>query len=593
MSYYLMRYFRSLGDFRRRIAVILVLSLFSVLLQAALPWTGKIMIDELLPRKDLRLLLWGCVALLVIGICGAVISLVQDYLESRMLGLFVTAIRRRMMKHLQTLALDRIQDLKVGGIITRLQADSEAMAGLLNGAVLTPFSAGLMFVLGMGSLLYLNWLVTLSCLGFCATIIGLAYCTFRIFRPIQKTIRAEMAQLGARLTESFSGAQVVRVFRREPTEVLNYSREAHLLWRKSFHVQVLNLFAHRAVWIVYWCLTVTIWAVGGWQILKRNMRVGDLVAFIAFADWLFRPVFMLMRSLGQIQVGLAGVERIIDLLDEKRSMPDRPGALPVHAPERGLAFDNVTFDYPNGARALTGVSVTFVAGQVTALVGSSGAGKSTMVNLLLRLYDVTAGAVRLDGTDIRDFSLRDYRGLFSLVPQEIFLFDGTIRDNIAYGRMGAGPEEIEAAACAAHCHEFIIRLKHGYETFVGERGVRLSMGQKQRVALARSILADPRFLVLDEATSSLDSESERLIQDALRTVFRGRTTIVIAHRLSTVLDADKIVALDKGRAVEEGRHEELLARKGRYWELYTRQMEKAERMRSVLDWNAEPGVENS
>jgi ABC-type multidrug transport system fused ATPase/permease subunit len=298
------------------------------------------------------------------------------------------------------------------------------------------------------------------------------------------------------------------------------------------------------------------------------------------------PIFMIMGSLATLQVSMACAERVFDLLDEPVGMPDAPDAVDVPGFERAIRFETVSFDYPDGTRALDRLDLSIPKGKVTALVGPSGAGKSTVVNLVLRFYDATEGEILLDGTDIRRYTLASYRRLMSLVLQDVFLFDGTVRENITYGNPDAPDEEVHEAARVANAHEFIVQLDRGYDAYVGERGVKLSGGQKQRIALARAVLTNPEILVLDEATSNLDAESEALIQDALRRIFRERTTLVIAHRLSTILDADTIAVLDGGRKIEEGSHEELLARQGRYHDLYTRQMMQAEDA-TTFDWGGE------
>lgn len=587
---YLGRYAETFRGMRGQVVCIMAISAVTSALNMAFPWASKILIDDVLPLRDAHFLFVSCGLLLAIGLSQVAISFVGDFVRQRLAGNYIIAMKRRMMRHIQRLPLYRIQELKVGAIVTRVQQDAENMGGLLSSAVLTPFEAVLMFTLGMGSMFALNWRVTLSCIVFSVLVLIVAYVTFTVLRPFQKILREELAAIGGRLTEVFNGMQVVKVFRRESHESREFARSAHLLWRKQLHVGVANMVIHRCIWGLYWLITVTIWAYGGYQTIRGAMKVGELVAFGSFTHWIFSPIFMFMHSFSQLQSNAASAERVFDILDEPRGMPDRPDARPIARIERGLAFENVSFTYPNGTRALDNVSFSVPRGQVVALVGPSGAGKSTLINLVMRFFDPSEGAVLLDGMDIRDLQLQPYRGLMSLVPQEVFLFDGTIRDNIAYGRPGAPAEAVEEAARVAHCHEFVSRLDRQYETVIGERGVRLSMGQRQRIALARAILLDPQILILDEATSSLDAESEHLIQDALRQIFRNRTTLVIAHRLSTVIDAHRIVVVDKGRIAEEGRHEELLAREGRYHQLYSRQMQRIERQKEILDWNEENGA---
>ncbi len=587
---YLVRYFRLLRRHHARIGLLLILSVFGHLLSAALPWSGKILIDHVFPQRDLSLLLTAGGWLLGIGVLWTLLSLTRDYLSRCLRGNIITTVRRRVMKHLQQMSLARLQEMKVGGVVTRLQADTEQLAGLLHHGLLTPFNAIVMLAIGVGSLLLLSWKVTLVCLAFCLAVILAAYGFFSIMRPFQRALRKELAAIGGRLTETFGGIQVVRAFWRARAETAAYTREIHLLWRKQLHVGVFNIILHQAIRFVYVLIYIAVWVVGGYYLLRKEMQVGDLVTFTLFIDWLFGPIFMIMSSFAEMQTSYACTERIFDLLDEPREMPDRPGAVKFTQLEDGLRLEDVTFDYPDGTRALNHVNVEIPRGKVTALVGPSGAGKSTNTNLVMRFYDVTAGRLSADGRDIRDLTLASYRRRLGLVLQDVFLFDGTIRENIAYGKPQAALTEIEAAAEIANCHEFIGALEEGYDAIIGERGIKLSGGQKQRLALARALLTDPQILILDEATSSLDSESEALIQEALHRIFENRTTLVIAHRLSTVMDADKIVVIEKGEIQEEGTHQSLLDRRGRYYELYTKQMEKAQRQRTYLDWDTEEGV---
>jgi ABC-type multidrug transport system fused ATPase/permease subunit len=582
---YMGRYLRALKGQRRRILVMIGLMVVSLGLRAVMPFSPKIMIDYVLPRRDWDLLLAACGGLLIVGIAQVGIELTQDILSRSVLGTFVANTRRKLMKHLQFLPLARLQELKVGGVVSRLQGDTEAMAGLLHQGLLTPLNAILTFTIAAGSLFYLNWRVALVCLGMSALIIVAAYIYFNKMRPYWKALREEIAAIGGQTTEVFSGIPVVRAFGRERSEARNYGLGIHLLWRKTLHGNILSAAVHRSVYTVFWLINIAIWLYGGYEYLQGRMTTGDLFTFIAFVGWFFQPIFMIMFSLTQMQNSIACAERVFDLLDEPEDMVDAPDAKPIDRIRDRVRFEHVTFEYPDGTRALEDVSFTIEQGKVTALVGPSGAGKSTVTNLVMRFYDVTDGAVLVDGTDLRDLKLSDYRKLLSLVLQEVFLFDGTARENIAYALPGASQEAIESAAKVAHCHEFVTDLENGYDTVIGERGVKLSGGQKQRLALARAILADPQLLVLDEATSNLDSESEALIQDALRAIFEERTTLVIAHRLSTIMDADTIIVLDHGRVVEQGTHAELLKAGGRYAELYHRQMEKAEQVKQVFDWD--------
>ena len=589
VGHYLLRYLQELRGQRGRLVVLLLMGILGVLLRATLPWTGKFMIDYVFPSRSAGLLVGTCALLGLIAVTQVLLSLLQDYTSRSLSGNFTVKIKRQVMKRLQSLSLARLQELKVGGVISRLQSDTEGMSQLMFHGLLTPLQAILFLIVGLGSLLFLTWKVTLICLAFCAIVVLCAWLYFNVMRPFQRGIRQQQADIQGRATEVFSGIQVVRAFGRERSEAHDYTTATHLLWRKGLYANVLSMFVHRTVWAIYWVLNVVTWLTAGYYVLQNQMTVGDLVAFVAFIEWLFHPIFMVMHSIAALQSNMACTERTFDLLDEPEPMPDRPNAVDVEEFRRGLRFEEVVFDYPDGTHALKGVSFEIPTGKVTALVGPSGAGKTTVTNLVMRFYDVTEGRLTVDGIDLRDLRLGAYRRRISLVLQDVFLFDGTVRENIAYGKPDATQPDIEEAARISHCHEFISELEDGYDTVIGERGVKLSGGQKQRIAIARAVLVKPQLLILDEATSFLDSESEALVQDALRHIFTTCTTLVIAHRLSTIMDADKIVVLDAGEMVEEGTHAELLQRRGRYWRLYTKQMEKAERHRAILDWNDDDG----
>lgn len=574
--HYLNRFMREFRDIRGKIVLALLMTGVSILVEAAFPWAGKLMIDTILPKKDINLLLIACSALLLVAVFRVVASWLAGYLVDRISGNITVAIKRKLMRHLQILPLIRIQELKVGGIISRIQQDTESMAQLLRIGVIRSFNAAMMFSVALFSMLTISGLVTAVCLCCSALMFGIAYIFFNVMRPFQRTLREENATISAGLSEIFSGIQVVRSFGREPMVKRDFGVSINTLWRKNLYASVVGSLVERSFWMMFFVWQVAIWLFGGYSVIKGTMTVGEVVVFLTFVDWMFRPIFMIVDSLSNLQTAVACTERALDLLDEQPDIVNAPDAGTVTELKHSIEFDHVTFDYPNGTRALEDVTLSIPRGKVTALVGPSGGGKTTLTNLVLRFYDVTTGEIRLDGVDIRTIRLQDYRKLMSLVLQDVYLFDGTIRDNIRFGKTEATDTEIEQAAAAAHCHEFITALEKQYDTVIGERGVKLSGGQKQRIALARALVADPQLLILDEATSNLDSESEGLIQDALKKIFTSRTSLVIAHRLSTIMDADNIIVIADGQVAEQGTQEELLSRRGKYFEMYSRQMEKAE-----------------
>jgi len=573
--FYLGRFLREFDGIRWKLTLILLLSAISILVEAAFPWAGKFMIDSILPQKNLSLLFTACGVLLAVGIIRVSFSFVSDFMVKVAGGNVAIIIQRKMMRHLQQLPLIRIQQLKVGGIITRLQQDIENLVSLLGGALVRPFNAVLMFSVALLSMLAISWKVTLVCICCSSLMLVVAYAFFNIMRPFNKRLREDNSAIAAGLSEVFGGVQVVRSFGREATVKRDFAISSHLLWRKNLYAAFVGMMVERSFWMMFFLWQAAVWLCGGYHVIKGTMTAGEVVVFITFADWMFRPIFMMMDSLSSMQTSLACVERTFDLLDEPVDVADQPSAKRVERIKKGFEFRDVSFEYPGGNRALSHIDLMIPHGKMTALVGPSGSGKTTLTNLVLRFYDVTSGELLLDGGNIRALRLKEYRRLMSLVLQDVYLFDGTIRENIIFGKTDASDAEVEAAARVSHCHEFIMAMEKQYDTLIGERGVKLSGGQKQRIALARALISRPQLLILDEATSNLDSESESLIQDALRKIFKGRTSLVIAHRLSTIMDADNIVVIDGGRVVEQGTQVELLEQRGKYYEMYNKQMEKA------------------
>lgn len=580
-------FLRLLGEFRYDVLRMALLSLFAVGFEGAARWTPKFMIDYVFPEGT-----WSDFGIILLGLAGAgagglILSTFQQVVGQRLSGNLSTHLKRRLMRQLLRLPLPRLQDMKVGGLISRLHGDTAQTANLMNEGVLTPLRAALMLVFSIGTFLRTDARVAglaFICMGVMALV---ALFFIRVMRPIRRMLREEEAILSGHAAETFGGLPVVRAYHRERAETRAYTTAVDLLWRKNYHASLLSVGAHQVMGLTHALLTLLFWGYGGHLVMQGQLKAGDLVVFISFTDWFFHPIMMLMGSINNLQNSLACAERVYEVLDEPVAMAEPADAPRVPSPIGDVVFDGVSFRYPgspdDAPPALSDIHLTLRHGEVTALVGTSGAGKTTVTNLAIRFYDPTSGRILVGGRPLTDYHATEWRKRCGLVLQDVFLFDGTIAENIAYGQLDASPETIERAAKAAHAHEFISRMPRGYKTLVGERGVRLSGGQKQRLALARALVTDPELLILDEATSALDSESEALIQDALGRLFKDRTTLVIAHRLSTVLDADRIVVMEGGRIVESGSHEELLAAEGRYHELYTRQMEKAKRV--VFTWN--------
>ena len=582
---YLGQYVRWLRPMRTALIVVFLLALVRAGLEMVEPLFMRFIVDRVLLNGALtsaqrlaRLHVTGMVFLTVI-VVSSVANVTKDYRQRLLNVRVMLTLRRTLFERLLHLPLPRLWEMKTGGILSRLTGDIDTTTGLLQLAVVSPALSVIRLVIAIGILFTLNWRLALTAIAIVPGILLLSLVFARRVKPIYRSLRKDAEVIDGRVGETFSGIRVVRAFRGEPRELQGYLRGRHTVLRKE-------LFAYRrelVLWTTWGLLmsavNVAIVWYGGWLHIHGRASIGDIMAFQWYSFLLLNPVWNIVNTFSELQRSLAAMERVFELLAVERDKPDRPGATDAPRVVRELRFEDVEFEYREGLPVLRDFNVTVRGGSVIALVGRSGAGKTTVTDLVSRFHDPTRGRILLNGTDIRDFRLKSYRDLLALVQQEVFLFDGSVRDNIAYGRHGATDAEVEDAARRANAHEFIVRLPEGYDTFIGERGVKLSGGQQQRLAIARAILASPQILILDEATSNLDTESEQLIQASMAALLAGRTTFVIAHRLSTIRRADLILLLEDGRIIERGTHAELMANGGGYYEMVLRQETETARER--------------
>ena len=586
---YLREYLRWLWPHRYGVATLFVLALIGTGLQMIEPLFMRFIIDRVLLNTTLdtatrltRLNLAGMTFLAVI-LLASVVSIMRDYRQRLLNTQVMLSLRRTLFDRLLHLPLPKLWDMKTGGILSRLTGDVDTTSGLLQGAIVSPSVSFIRLFIAIGVLLTLNWRLAMMALIVIPGAMLISFVFARRVRPIYRAVRRDVEEIDGRVGETFSGIRVVRAFGREKRELLEYMRGRHSVLRKELFAQRRELFLWTGWGLLVSSVNVVITWFGGYLNIVSSASIGDIMAFQWYMFLLLNPVWSIVNSFSELQRSLAAMERVFEVLAMPADKPDRPDARQAPRIVHEITIEDVQFEYREGRPVVRDFSVTVPGGSVVALVGRSGAGKTTVTDIVARFHDPTKGRILVNGIDIRDFTLKSYRDLLAIVQQDVFLFDGSARDNIAYGRHNATDAEIEDAARRANAHEFIDKLPERYDTFVGERGVKLSGGQQQRLAIARAILKSPQILILDEATSNLDTESEQLIQASMAELLAGRTTFVIAHRLSTVRRANLILLMEDGRIVERGTHEELMTARGVYYEMVLRQAESAgESIEAVL-----------
>src|SRR5215210_1419329 len=556
--------------YRRWLPLIVLFAALGSALEAGTIWIYKILVDEVLVPRDFGLLLWVVLAYLGLTLAGGVMSFGEEYLSEWVGGRFIVSLRTELFRHLQDLSLSFFDRRRLGDIIARLSDDIEEIEELMLSEIAEALTYLFQFVFFVGALFYLQWRLALVSLFVVPLFLLVARYFSRKIRHATREERRRSGSVSAVAEESLSNSALVQAYNRQENEVERFRRENEGSFVAEMAATRLDALLSPLVNLIQVTGVGVVIAAGTWELSQGHLTIGGLLVFLVYLSQLYAPIRGLSDVLNTFYEATAGAERVIEFFDQKPSVVEQEGAFKLTLPQGHVEFDSVGFSYPGyGREALSDVTFEVGPGEVLALVGPSGSGKSTVAKVLLRFYDPHAGAVRLDDYDLRELSLHSLRENVAVLLQETLVFHGTVRENIAYGKLEASEEEIIAAAKAADAHEFVEALPEGYDTVVGQKGRLLSDGQRQRLAIARAMIRDAPVLVLDEPTTGLDARSSENVMVPLQRLMEGRTTIVISHNLLTVRHATSILVLEDGCITERGTHRELLERNGTYARFYS------------------------